>query len=125
MLSTTSLLIIEDQPEICELIKLSLINHVRSIQIAHSIKEATAQIKQASFTFAIIDSCLPDGNPYPLIQKLFQKQCRILLISGNFQVNQYTSKLPFPRLEKPFRIKDLIQKVEETLRIPLPASLIS
>lgn len=124
MLSNTSLLIIEDQPEICDLIKLSFANRIPTIQLAHSLAEAAELIKETSFTLMIIDVYLPDGDPYPLILKMLQKKCRVLLMSGNFQINQRINDLPFPRIEKPFRIKNLIKKVEETVSNPLSDELI-
>ena len=124
MLSNTSLLIIEDQPEICDLIKLSFANRIPTIQLAHSLAEAAELIKETSFTLMIVDVYLPDGDPYPLILKILQKKCRVLLMSGNFQINQRINDLPFPRIEKPFRIKNLIKKVEETVSNPLSDELI-
>ena len=53
MLSNTSLLIIEDQPEICDLIKLSFANRIPTIQLAHSLAEAAELIKETSFTLMI------------------------------------------------------------------------
>ena len=124
MLSNTSLLIIEDQPEICDLVKLSFANRIPTIQLAHSLAEAAELIKETSFTLMIVDVYLPDGDPYPLILKMLQKKCRVLLMSGNFQINQRINDLPFPRIEKPFRIKNLIKKVEETVSNPLSDELI-
>ncbi|MBH9973285.1 MULTISPECIES: response regulator [Commensalibacter] len=124
MLSNTSLLIIEDHPEICDLIKLSFANRIPTIQLAHSLAEAAELIKETSFTLMIVDVYLPDGDPYPLILKMLQKKCRVLLMSGNFQINQRINDLPFPRIEKPFRIKNLIKKVEETVSNPLSDELI-
>ncbi|MUG78252.1 response regulator [Commensalibacter melissae] len=124
MLSNTSLLIIEDQPEICDLIKLSFANRIPTIQLAYSLAEAAELIKETSFTLMIVDVYLPDGDPYPLILKMLQKKCRVLLMSGNFQINQRINDLPFPRIEKPFRIKNLIKKVEETVSNPLSDELI-
>lgn len=124
MLSNTSLLIIEDQPEICDLIKLSFANRIPTIQLAYSLAEAAELIKEISFTLMIVDVYLPDGDPYPLILKMLQKKCRVLLMSGNFQINQRINDLPFPRIEKPFRIKNLIKKVEETVSNPLSDELI-
>lgn len=124
MLSNTSLLIIEDQPEICDLIKLSFTNRIPTIQLAYSLAEAAELIKETSFTLMIVDVYLPDGDPYPLILKMLQKKCRVLLMSGNFQINQRINDLPFPRIEKPFRIKNLIKKVEETVSNPLSDELI-
>lgn len=124
MLSNTSLLIIEDQPEICDLIKLSFTNRIPTIQLAYSLAEAAELIKETPFTLMIVDVYLPDGDPYPLILKMLQKKCRVLLMSGNFQINQRINDLPFPRIEKPFRIKNLIKKVEETVSNPLSDELI-
>lgn len=118
MSASTSLLIIEDQPDICDLIKLSFTNRIPTIQTAHSIAEASKLIQKSLFTLAIIDACLPDGDPYNIIQKLIQKNCKILLMSGNFQIHKHINELPLPRIEKPFRIKQLLQTVEEILTKP-------
>ncbi len=124
MFSNTSFLIVEDQPEIGDLIKLSFTNRIQNIRIAHSLNEAKSLAKKIAFNLMMIDVYLPDGDPYLFILKMLQKHCKILLMSGNFQVNQRINNLPFPRLEKPFRIKTLVKKVEDIVSKPLSEELI-
>lgn len=116
ILSSASLLIIEDQPEICDLIELSLLDKVEKIYVAHSMSEACFLQSQYRFDIAIVDSCLPDGDPYPLVKELLLQQCKILLMSGNFELNQRLTQLPLPKMEKPFRLHTLIQSVEQAFQ---------
>lgn len=116
--SLASLLIIEDQPEICDLIELSLLDKVKKIYIAHSVAQACCLQSQYRFDIAIVDSCLPDGDPYPLVKELLAQHCKILLMSGNFELNKRLTQLPLPRIEKPFRLPTLIQSVEQAFQTP-------
>lgn len=128
MSCSLSLLIVEDQPEICDLIELSLISRIPYIQKAHSLADAEKYIQKSNFTLAIIDASLPDGNSYSLIRELIKKECKIVLMSGNFQINPQIDNLSLPRIEKPFRIKHLIHTIEETLTKPFvkqPTKLVS
>ncbi|EUK18126.1 DNA-binding transcriptional response regulator [Commensalibacter papalotli (ex Servin-Garciduenas et al. 2014)] len=116
ILSSASLLIIEDQPEICDLLELSLLNKVEKIYIAHSVTQACCLQSQFRFDIAIVDSCLPDGDPYPLVKELLTQQCKILLMSGNFELNKRLAQLPLPKIDKPFRLPTLIQSVEQAFQ---------
>ncbi|CAK7192109.1 hypothetical protein COMNV_00293 [Commensalibacter sp. Nvir] len=110
----SSVLIVEDQPEICDLIELSLLDKVNHIRKAYSCAQALEFFKHnPSFNLAIIDTCLPDGDPYNLIEHLLPRGCKILLMSGNFELNKRLACLPFPKLTKPFRIHTLVQSIEQ------------
>lgn len=124
MLSQITLLILEDQPEICELIEFSLCQHIPNIHIAHSIKEAIFFIRQHDFSIALIDVNLPDGTPYELIQKLLQQQCKVILMSGNFELHPQLEALSLPKLEKPFRIPALLKKIEEVFSHPVDKKIL-
>lgn len=114
--SSASLLIIEDQPEICDLIELSLLDKVEKIYIAHSVAQACCFQSQFRFDMAIVDSCLPDGDPYPLVKELLAQQCKILLMSGNFELNKRLMQLPLPKIEKPFRLTTLLSSIEQAFQ---------
>lgn len=114
--SSASLLIIEDQPEICDLIELSLLDKVEKICIAHSVAQACCFQSQFRFDMAIVDSCLPDGDPYPLVKELLAQQCKILLMSGNFELNKRLMQLPLPKVEKPFRLTTLLSSIEQAFQ---------
>lgn len=124
LLASASLLIIEDQPDICDLIELSLLGTVNNIHKANSIAEASILQSTYKFDVAIVDTCLPDGDPYPIVQKLIMHNCKVLLTSGNFEMNQRLTHLSFARIEKPFRISQLIQSVETTFSTATPNELI-
>ncbi|CAI3930887.1 AAA-type ATPase [Commensalibacter communis] len=119
----SSLLIIEDQPEICDLIELSLLDKVEQIHIAHSVSTACHLQSKYRFDVAIVDSCLPDGDPYPLVKELLAQQCKVLLMSGNFELNKRLARLPLPRIEKPFRLPTLMKSVEQAFEIPVTKTL--
>lgn len=113
---SASLLIIEDQPEICDLIEISLLDKIEKIYTAHSVAQACILQSQYRFDIAIVDSCLPDGDPYPLVKELLLQHCKILLMSGNFELNPRLTRLPLPKIEKPFRLPTLIQSVEHAFQ---------
>ncbi|MDI2090732.1 response regulator [Commensalibacter oyaizuii] len=123
--TSTSILIIEDQQEICDLIELSLSDKVPTIYFANSLAQACHLYANHTFDIAIVDICLPDGDPYVLVEKLSEKNCQIILMSGNFDLNQRLTQLPFQRIDKPFRIKTLLEAVETACKIGTPEAIAS
>lgn len=61
-------LIIDDEPDICELIEITLMRMGFQTQSAYTIAEAYSLLKKESFDLCLTDMRLPDGNGIELVQ---------------------------------------------------------
>lgn len=78
------LLLVDDEPEICLLLKAMLEREGVDCSMAHSLKEAERFIEQARFQGAIVDINLPDGKGTTLIGRLKRgsPDMRVIAISA-------------------------------------------
>ncbi len=123
LLSSASILVLEDQIEICDLIQMALAHESKIVFIANTLEEAKKIVEREKIDLAIVDSGLPDGNPFTFIKKLLNNHCRVISMSGNFETNELIAQLSLPQLEKPFRLKTLLDITQKTLSDPVPILL--
>ncbi|WP_233840448.1 response regulator [Dyella sp. 2HG41-7] len=106
--------VVEDQPMVASALMdalphfgIDVVGHVYDIPAALGWLER-GQIPDV----ALIDMMLPSGPAYPVIDRLSELPTTILLITGmdgDFIPAAYQH---FPRLEKPFGIRDLVSAIE-------------
>lgn len=61
-------LIIDDEPDICELIEITLMRMGFQTQSAYTITDARSRLKKATFDLCLTDMHLPDGNGIELVE---------------------------------------------------------
>ncbi|WP_235938388.1 response regulator [Chitinophaga solisilvae] len=70
--SDPSILIIDDEPDICRLLQLSLVRHGYSVKYVHELKEGLSYLQQHQPDLLFLDIHLPDGSgleALPVIKK--------------------------------------------------------
>ena len=67
-MSKKHVLIIDDEPDICELIEITLMRMGFQTQSAYTVAEAYSILKKESFDLCLTDMHLPDGNGIELVQ---------------------------------------------------------
>ncbi len=92
-------LVVDDEPSVCEAIKMVLWRCGCQVVVAHNAVEALTACQTTSFHLAIVDEMMPGikGNELAAILKKDHPASRILMISA-FQ------------LRKPFRTLDFLLK---------------
>ena len=65
---TKHVLIIDDEPDICELIEITLMRMGFQTQSAYTFADACSLLKKESFDLCLTDMRLPDGNGIELVQ---------------------------------------------------------
>ena len=67
---TNSLLVVDDEPDLCTLYELTLVREGYSVDTAGSVEEAWALLSERAFSAVITDMRLPDGTGLELLQRL-------------------------------------------------------
>jgi DNA-binding NtrC family response regulator len=104
-------LIIDDEVDLCLLVK----NHLRklgnTISIAHTLEDGILQLQLSKFDILLLDNNLPDGTGWSkaeYINDMFPGM-NIILISAVSSGHEFYQTLPFPFrvMEKPIQLADL------------------
>ena len=111
----TSVLIVDDNKDLCEVVSSYLEGKFDHIELAHSVPEAIGKVKGALYNFIIVDLHLVSGNGETLIKYIRRDDSKnmmtpVLVISGeiNFEKEKF-KKTEF--LPKPFSEDDLLSKM--------------
>lgn len=115
-----TLLVVDDDPDIVEIITLYLSNANYNVYSASSSTEALEKINMISFDLIILDIMLPDFNGTELCQKIRQSiSCPILFISCIDEEEHILHALHIggdDYIRKPFNPKELVARIQTNLR---------
>ncbi|WP_282433099.1 sigma-54-dependent transcriptional regulator [Legionella gresilensis] len=120
MMSKTKLLVIDDEPDICELLSLTLSRMGYSCDLAHTYQQAIEKLNANAYALVLTDMRLPDGDGIELV-KYIQKtknQLPVAVITayGNVEGAVNTLKAgAFDYLSKPVDLKQLKDLVNTAL----------
>jgi DNA-binding NtrC family response regulator len=108
-------LIVDDQPEICDLLMEELTARGCIVTCAGSAAEMREALAADVFDLVLLDVVLPDEPGLPIIEDASQQPVPVILMSGyGAAAEQYgNGRLPF--LGKPFRIEELVETVARVL----------
>ncbi len=104
------LLIVDDEPDIRELIRDIAQQHGFTVSQAGNIKEARIQIQRQQPNVVFMDMQLPDGNGIELWEKLAIPDARVVFITGYSSVDSVIQALrcgAVDYLRKPLRLQRL------------------
>ena len=117
------ILIVEDDKELREMLKISLIRHKYTVLEAANGKDAITHFKPSITDLVVTDLIMPDEDGLKVIMKLreIKPSLKIIAISGGGKAGP-GSYLNLAKalganaiFSKPFSINDLISKIEELL----------
>ncbi|GAB6966257.1 hypothetical protein JCM25156A_02940 [Komagataeibacter kakiaceti JCM 25156] len=108
-----SALIVEDEATIAELVATMLEAHGIRPTISNGVTDAMRQIDGQTFSLVLVDLTLPDGGPDALIAAARARGSHVIIMSGD--PDRLAGYAPLPRLEKPFRMKALLEQVRQVL----------
>lgn len=122
------ILIVEDEKELREMLKLSLLRHKYTVIEAVDGKDAITHFKPSITDLVITDLIMPDEDGLKVILKLKEMKpaIKIIAISGGGKAGP-GSYLNLAKAlgadaiySKPFSINDLISRIEELLAFEQP-----
>lgn len=117
-----SVLIIDDEPDICQLLSMTLEKMSLQTKTAQSFESAKNLLNQQHFDFCLTDMRLPDGDGLDLLRLIQSNhpQMPVVVITahGNMETAILAMKLgAFDFINKPIDIKILRNLVEDALNI--------
>jgi DNA-binding NtrC family response regulator len=120
-----SILILDDQVPVCELIAEILGKLDVDISNAHSIHEADALLEERKFDLLILDYNVSDGAGWSLVTKVLAEQNKygrpkFLLMSGTVDADFWEHHEDYENtmfIPKPFGVTDFIDTVEKLLQL--------
>ena len=123
-------LIVDDEPDICELLSITISRMGLSYCIATNLKEAIEQVTANDFSLILSDMRLPDGEGFSLVQYVqkHKPQIPIAIITafGNVEGAVNTLKAgAFDYVSKPVNIALLKKLVNTALAMNAPVSIIN
>lgn len=117
-------LVVDDEPDICELISMTLRQmHVRA-DVAMSVSEATRRLSEKQYDFCLTDMRLPDGDGLQLVEKIQglpadqAPPVAVITAHGNMDTAIAALKLgAFDFVSKPVNLERLRALVQLALRL--------
>jgi PAS domain S-box-containing protein len=124
--SAGSILIVEDDKELCAVLKKMLMTHGYGCVAVESIAEADAFLAEATPSLIILDLNLPDGDGRELLVRLQDGTRRIpvIIMTGSDRDNSLVSPMLIDWLAKPFDHKSLCDSVEKAVLKPKRPSVL-
>ena len=127
-MSTSEVLVVDDDPMMCRIIHRMLSDEQHKVQTSQSVADALGAIEQKAFDAYVIDFKLPDGSGLDIAERIRSKwgASPIILISGYDPniVSLRAEKLGISEfLQKPFSRKTICETVKKaTINAPRAAS---
>jgi len=121
-MSKNQVLIVDDEPDIRELLELTLGRMNLETRSAQNIKEAHHLLEQFKFDLCLTDMRLPDGNGIDLVRHIQEKHpqlpCAVITAHGSMEAAITALKAgAFDFVSKPLDVNDLRNIVRSALRV--------
>lgn len=115
------ILIVEDEPSLCELMQRSLEKERYVIETASDFVHAEEKLGVYDYDCVLLDIMLPDGNGLELLEKLKQMRKResVIIISAKDSLDDKVLGLDLGAddyLAKPFHLAELSARIKSVLR---------
>jgi two-component system, cell cycle response regulator CpdR len=111
-----SVLIVEDEPLICEIFDSVLTGEGCRVSQASDGASMRAACAAASFDVVVLDIALPGGETgIDLAAEAAASGCGVILITGHHGHYEAVATSGFRHLFKPFRVEALVQLIHELL----------
>ena len=115
------ILIVDDEPHICDSLKLLLKRQGYDIYTANSGKEAVSLLAAHSFDLLLLDMVIPDMSGYQIMDHVNTCSYDVLtiVITGNASIESAVTALrkgAYDYLKKPFEYEELLKRVGNALQ---------
>lgn len=115
------ILIVEDEPSLCELMRRSLESERYVVEVAADFSTAIRKIEDYDYDCVLLDIMLPDGSGLDLLEKLktMHKRENVIIISAKDSLEDKVSGLELGAddyLPKPFHLAELNARIRSVIR---------
>ena len=114
MSQSCSVLVVEDDPGVRELLRHVLTDEGNDVEVAQNGEEVRAALEARAFNAVIIDVRLPGAeNGIALARQAEERGCAVVLITGDHNHAEALERTGYKYLLKPFRVERLLEVTEE------------
>ena len=127
--TTTRVLVVDDEPDILELIELALLRMGLEVERATNVREALRQLDSKSYSLCLTDMRLPDGDGLEVVRHIAAHHMHVpvAVITAHGNMENAVSVLKagaFDYLSKPVALEQLRALVKAALKLPPPAAAV-
>ncbi|MFP3929310.1 MAG: response regulator [Desulfobacteraceae bacterium] len=120
MQGSPRVLIVDDEPRMCQSLSMLLSKNDYDIRTANSGSEAMGWMSKEAFDAAILDIMLPDMSGHQLMEYLKERfpEIYVIMITGNASLDSALQALrqgAFDYLKKPFEFAQLVNTLQNAL----------
>ncbi|MBD8007180.1 VanR-ABDEGLN family response regulator transcription factor [Bacillus norwichensis] len=116
----TNILVVDDETEIADLVKVYLTNEGFNVTVIHSGKEALESITVNQYDLAILDIMLPDVNGFTICKKIRENhQFPVIMLTAKVEDMDKITGLTLGAddyITKPFNPLEMVARVKAQLR---------
>ena len=114
------ILIVDDEPRMCESLKELLSGNNYEIHISHDGHGATQRLSRMSVDVVLLDIVMPDLDGFQIMEYIEDQglNAAVIVITGNASVESAVAALKkgaYDYLTKPFEIDDLVHTINKHL----------
>lgn len=125
--ATPRILVVDDEPDLRELLELTLVRMGLDVDLVGSIEAAKNQLTQQTYALCLTDMRLPDGLGLSLVEHLSQRQppipVAVITAYGNTENAVAALKAgAFDYVSKPIELDALRELVKGALKLPIARS---
>ena len=119
-------LVVDDEPDILELLELALVRMGLEVERATNVREALQQLGSKTFNLCLTDMRLPDGEGLEVVRYIAAKHADVpvAVITAHGNMENAVSVLKagaFDYLSKPVALEQLRALVKAALKLPQPS----
>ena len=122
-------LVVDDEPDILELLELALLRMGLQVERATNVREALQQLDRMSYDLCLTDMRLPDGEGLEVVRYIAQHNMNVpvAVITAHSNMENAISVLKagaFDYLSKPVALEQLRALVKAALKLPQPSAAV-
>ncbi|RFC39342.1 MAG: two-component system, NtrC family, response regulator PilR [Candidatus Nitrotoga sp. CP45] len=127
--SPARVLVVDDEPDILELIELALLRMGLQVDRASNVQEALQQLNTKTYQLCLTDMRLPDGEGLEVVQYIIARNMHVpvavITAHGNMENAIFALKAgAFDYLPKPVALTQLRALVNAVLKLPPPSATV-
>ncbi len=120
MAHTHNILIVDDEPRMCDSLKILLGSNGYETQTGHSGQEALHLLARNNFDLVLLDIVMPDMNGLQIMDRINSQhpETSVIVVTGHASVDSAIESLrkgAYDYLKKPFEFEELLRRVKNAL----------
>jgi DNA-binding response OmpR family regulator len=105
------LLLVDDRPEICDVIRTYLVAEGYDVTSVASGKAALVKLSTESFDILLVDAVMPGVDGLSIAEIAARNGAAVLVMTGDPETLENLSAASYPFIAKPFHLRDLLTRL--------------